>query len=209
MANINEAFSLSQIESFTSDDIPLNIAYDSIRLERIKLLTDNLDTECTENLDSDKECDDMNNLIQKFKIKVLDKYSEYQQIENNFQKLSNILTQIDDLNVNLKIHNQQLKQYNLDLDKYSILQETCKNHYDNCLKNLKQIKKELKHLLHQSKQVTNLENVRICPICLSNEVNVALNPCGHTFCNSCIEKNSTNICSICRQMFVPIKLFFS
>jgi uncharacterized UPF0160 family protein len=60
----------------------------------------------------------------------------------------------------------------------------------------------------------NLVNVsNACPLCLTNSVNVYLNPCGHTCCESCYEKvrdNHNNKCFICRDFIINKKsIYFS
>lgn len=47
----------------------------------------------------------------------------------------------------------------------------------------------------------------ICPICLTNEVNIFCNPCGHTFCNKCFA--NSQYCYMCRLKINKIHpLFF-
>jgi hypothetical protein len=48
-----------------------------------------------------------------------------------------------------------------------------------------------------------------CPVCLKNQANCFLMPCGHTFCNACMSK-AAGKCFICRQGFSKVgNLFFS
>lgn len=42
----------------------------------------------------------------------------------------------------------------------------------------------------------NVNMMHLCPVCLSSEVNVFCDPCGHSFCNKCIK--NTHFCYICR-----------
>lgn len=58
------------------------------------------------------------------------------------------------------------------------------------------------------------ENKKLCPICFENEVDICLNPCGHTLCNKCVIANSnrysTEKCYSCRGIIHDhIKIFFS
>lgn len=47
-----------------------------------------------------------------------------------------------------------------------------------------------------------------CNICFERDVNIALNPCGHTYCEECSTK--INKCSICRQEIIgKIKIFLN
>lgn len=67
----------------------------------------------------------------------------------------------------------------------------------------------LRETLMMTKAMTSLESQPMCSICIEESVSYALNPCGHTFCQSCIKKHTTNICFICRTTIRDkIKLFF-
>jgi hypothetical protein len=41
-----------------------------------------------------------------------------------------------------------------------------------------------------------------CPVCLDCQVNRVLIPCGHTFCETCIQRSCPSTCPICRQQFI-------
>lgn len=41
-----------------------------------------------------------------------------------------------------------------------------------------------------------------CPVCIDCQVNRVLIPCGHTFCETCIQRSHTRTCPICRQSFL-------
>lgn len=48
-----------------------------------------------------------------------------------------------------------------------------------------------------------------CPICLKNQVECFLNPCGHTYCTGCIMRAEQK-CFICRKQYTRVhNLFFS
>jgi len=55
--------------------------------------------------------------------------------------------------------------------------------------------------------------VHICPICMTNDVDIFLEPCGHTICNECISNkfcNSSKFCYMCRTSVRGIRrLYFS
>lgn len=60
----------------------------------------------------------------------------------------------------------------------------------------------------------NVENKKLCPICFENEVDLCLNPCGHTICNRCIMNNYNNNnrdkCYSCRTIIKDyIRIYFS
>ena len=53
---------------------------------------------------------------------------------------------------------------------------------------------------------------KTCPVCFDNEVDIALVPCGHTYCRGCadVDKSRYAKCPQCRtQINARIKIFFS
>lgn len=50
-------------------------------------------------------------------------------------------------------------------------------------------------------------NYNICNVCVTNKINICINPCGHTFCSSCIEKMDSK-CGMCRgKIEAKIKMY--
>ncbi|CAK4071299.1 unnamed protein product [Aphanomyces euteiches] len=47
----------------------------------------------------------------------------------------------------------------------------------------------------------------VCSICLEKDVNRVLIPCGHIFCNTCIEQLPRKKCPVCRQDFTISSAF--
>jgi hypothetical protein len=55
----------------------------------------------------------------------------------------------------------------------------------------------------------------ICPICITDKIDSYCNPCGHTACRSCLDKNSNiinnvnhNRCPICREQVMDIRKLY-
>jgi len=63
------------------------------------------------------------------------------------------------------------------------------------------------------KKMNKLNTSNVCPLCLTNAVNIYLNPCGHTCCDSCYEKleaNHEKKCFLCRcKIMQKNPLYFS
>lgn len=62
------------------------------------------------------------------------------------------------------------------------------------------------------KIITNTSQINssnlLCSICYINKISHCLNPCGHTFCENCINKMSLRKCAGCRTIYTSsIKLF--
>jgi hypothetical protein len=108
----------------------------------------------------------------------------------------------------------------LENDAFKTLRDTFKEEADKVLKthegrvqaqNLECRKR--RHKLQRMREVfrilKNSDATFACPVCLKNQANCFLMPCGHTFCNACMSK-AANKCFICRQGFTKVgNLFFS
>ena len=50
-------------------------------------------------------------------------------------------------------------------------------------------------------------NYNICNVCVTNKINICINPCGHTFCSVCVEKMGIK-CGMCRgKIETKIKMY--
>ena len=63
------------------------------------------------------------------------------------------------------------------------------------------------------KKMNKVNTTNVCPLCLTNAVNIYLNPCGHTCCDTCYEKLESNHdkkCFLCRSKIIQKNpLYFS
>lgn len=67
----------------------------------------------------------------------------------------------------------------------------------------------LRDIVLLTKTHTAAENTPLCSICVEEGVSHALTPCGHTFCQNCIRKHTSNSCFICRATVRDkIRLYF-
>ena len=138
---------------------------------------------------------------------------------NNNQKKILGLTEIENYNiaVNSNVNTEQLYR-SLSQDKINLLESL-----DGTINNLnsKRIIKE-KYLEEVNKKIktaeTKLEickhninsykHKQECSICNDNNIDIALVPCGHTYCFNCI-RNSPN-CFICRQQIHSfLRIYFN
>jgi hypothetical protein len=66
----------------------------------------------------------------------------------------------------------------------------------------------LRDVMQMSRALVSHENEPICTICLQDQVNYAIVPCGHTYCQTCIRRQG-NACPVCRGPIKDrIKLYF-
>lgn len=67
----------------------------------------------------------------------------------------------------------------------------------------------LRDIVLLTKTHSAAENSPLCSICVEEGVSHALTPCGHTFCQNCIRKHTSNACFICRtNVRDRIRLYF-
>jgi hypothetical protein len=55
----------------------------------------------------------------------------------------------------------------------------------------------LRSVIHPQQIAGDLRGAPMCSICTTDRVTAALVPCGHTFCNSCAQKQRS-VCYVCR-----------
>lgn len=68
------------------------------------------------------------------------------------------------------------------------------------LNKINRIKKFISHGMSQEK----IKNM--CSVCVTNIIDICINPCGHVFCNSCADK--MNRCGMCRgRIITKIKIY--
>lgn len=65
----------------------------------------------------------------------------------------------------------------------------------------------LRDIVHMRGMANTIESTPICNICFDGPIEFAVIPCGHTYCNTCTNKNF-QICYICRAIVKQrVKLF--
>jgi hypothetical protein len=67
----------------------------------------------------------------------------------------------------------------------------------------------LRDVILTSKAFKSMESQPMCSICVEEPVSYTLTPCGHTFCQNCIKKHTSNSCFICRASVKDkVRLYF-
>lgn len=87
--------------------------------------------------------------------------------------------------------------------------DDCRTRRDAHHNDMKFLQQKLSQMREVFRILKNSDTTFACPVCLKQQVECFLIPCGHTYCNNCISKASST-CFICRQRFHNISnLFFS
>lgn len=135
--------------------------------------------------------------------------SQYQlqnSCQSAYRDLSNNVGAISDDNQEVVNH---LDNINYSLQSISeMLNASIKNKIDELDSEIKKCAAVLSYL-SQTFQILKESSVNcMCPICLNNQVDVYINPCGHTCCNACIR--NSRYCYLCRTRISQYnKIFFN
>lgn len=178
--------------------------------------------------DSEFKCEEIDDMISKLKgfgenFDILQKdldiaYQKYEEAskttQENIQKINNSIQLIKtcskeyDSDSNTKSIIDSLKDYIKSIDENDKLSVVKKVYI--------QKRKLLNKHIHLINSINSWNNSAICPICITDKIDSYCNPCGHTACRKCLDKNSNivnnvnhNKCPICREHIMDIrKLYF-
>lgn len=194
MTSLNEAFSNNEDFSYFSQDIIKN--FENIISDR---MNDDLYNQepSDEKIDLPFDCSNYIEETQKFKIalsKSLDDYHKskksYDENVSNFNKIKLAIDSITSLEGNSDYCSNILYKYQ------SIL--------DDSLSFLNFHKKVFKELYKTTPHYVTSDPRKLCTICLNNEVDRTVVPCGHTLCASCSNKFNDEKCFACRTKIEKI-----
>ena len=77
---------------------------------------------------------------------------------------------------------------------------------ENLTSEIKELNAEYFFLKNRLMELSSIHKSTLCGICLENEVDFYINPCGHTLCKTCKEKSSTlKNCHVCRTKKIDVK----
>ena len=145
-------------------------------------------------------------------------YQKYEEAskttQENIQKINNSIQLIKtcskeyDSDSNTKSIIDSLKDYIKTIDENDKLSVVKKEYI--------QKRKLLNKHIHLINSINSWNTSAICPICITDKIDSYCNPCGHTACRKCLDKNSNivnnvnhNKCPICREHIMDIrKLYF-
>ena len=177
-----------------------------------------IEEELVEKVDNIKKCSEMfDEFIKDYKNKQ-EKYleckkkfqDEINNSKSNLKKLDLIIQFIRELD---KDCNDQLTEEIL--NNFKILSDKIENDKNIITARINYIKtrKEIDNHLNLIKKINSVNVSNTCPLCLTNSINIYLNPCGHTCCDDCYERllvNNDNKCFLCRSNIMnKNSLYFS
>lgn len=165
------------------------------------------------------ELQTINEQVSKGRQSLLQYLKEYEECENHSNQLSQRIEAIKEA-----LHTVRYKLSSLE-DSHTSFKELADNVLEklleketNALEDLQsqqglvEIKKDkleclIYYLLSTYNILKSTQILHVCPVCLTNEIDVFLNPCGHTLCRSCCK---ITFCHMCRTKVKEIKsLYFS
>ena len=167
--------------------------------------------------DNVKKCSDMfDEFIKDYKkkqehyLECKNKFQdEINKSKNNIKKLDLIIQFIRELDKDCNdqeteelLNNLKILSNKIENDKNIIIART---EYIKC-------RKDIENNLNLIKKINSLNMSNTCPLCLTNQVNIYLNPCGHTCCEECYGRlsNNENKCFLCRSNIMSKNpLYFS
>ena len=196
MTSLHEAF-----ESFSND-----IAFETIKHKSCNFIQDVEDED--QDIETKSNIEYIKKSIDELKGEILDTFNECTTLETKLKTMEGLCTTLDSSHKTLIKACNSFDDLDLELENLNVIYEKCKNYTENISETFSKKRILLSKLLKTSLLSGSLECVRLCPICLHNEIKYAYTPCGHTFCENCITKNVSNNCYVCRNECTPIKLFF-
>ena len=129
--------------------------------------------------------------------------------KSNLKKLDLIIQFIRELDKDCNdqeteelLNNLKILSNKIENDKNII---TARTNYIKC-------RKDIENNLNLIKKINSMNMSNTCPLCLTNQVNIYLNPCGHTCCEDCYGRlsNNENKCFLCRSNIMSKNtLYFS
>ena len=183
------------ISNDTSDPCQISKKYYFNTIEIKELLIDALNNKNILNIENEgeyknEEIDEIITKIESFEPKFMKLQEELDKLSEEYNKEKN------NTEKNIK-----------KLDSSILFMKSVEEEYKNNDENIKDIIEKLNKWNTSS----------ICPICITNRIDSYCNPCGHTACGDCLNRNNminntsynSNKCPICREYINEIrKLFF-
>lgn len=169
--------------------------------------------------DESNEMTILSDLYDNFKKLYLEEQNNYLSSEKNLNNLINeSKSNINKLDLIIKFMNElkendeedkilieSLKQKSKSIEENDRIVESKKRYINS--------RKKILKYLDFIKKINSMNVGNVCPLCLTNTVNIYLNPCGHTCCDDCYERlvsTHEKKCFLCRNHILNTNpLYFS
>jgi len=130
----------------------------------------------------------------------LDKFTQLKRgLEDITQDIDKVYKNRNDIVHHLRLmsqdHTEQIHKIENDIETLVIDVIAHKEHKKTeILSDLNKTKKSLQKLQEAFCIHKWCKSYHVCPICLTNEVSIYINPCGHTFCHTCMNRDYCDLC---------------
>lgn len=145
---------------------------------------------------------------------------EYESFKKVFEKFKNLVDEANKIYENLSIDSQRLPIKNKLKISKNILIIRGNGEIDKFLEDVHDKIFDLNERLNSNiTKICNFKklvlrcigetsiNYNVCNVCVTNKIDICINPCGHTFCSSCVEKMYSK-CGMCRgEIKTKIKMY--
>ena len=126
-------------------------------------------------------------------------------IDVGFLEFEDVKTRVDELTTKYSLPKMNFDHVRDKIQEHMIFQRsrlhTLQPERDILVKEIGMIEKTLGSAVEKSSNT--------CSICYENKANVALKPCGHVYCETCVSRIDTRRCPKCRDLIDgQIKLYF-
>ena len=150
--------------------------------------------------------------IKNINNKIIAQIEEYEKFKNDIEKFNDFVNQAEQIydNLSKKIQITDIKN-KLIISSNILLQNENKINIEEFQKNIDEKIFELHNNLTNNRcKISDFKKLvlkcigddkisyNMCNICVKNKINICINPCGHTFCSSCIQKMHSK-CGMCRS----------
>ena len=178
--------------------------------------------------DEEFKSEEIDRIITKIKSLNQDLLPLQDELEEHHEKYSKELKRtkenIDKIDCSIQFIKTCNKEYDSNEKIKSIIDSL--NEYIESINNNDNLKKAKEEYIQKRKQINKhlcllhaingLNTSAVCPICITAKIDSYFNPCGHTTCKSCFDKNNNisnrnnfNKCPICRENVIDVrKLYF-
>jgi uncharacterized protein with von Willebrand factor type A (vWA) domain len=136
--------------------------------------------------------DDIKDKIKEFNKKQEELNSITKDVQEELDNIKGNISSIDNMIDYIKKLPEDYKEDDLSKQIFENMTKLSQNIFKN--QKITELKKkyvekyeEIEEYIHLIRELNNFNTSNICPLCFTDQVDHFLNPCGHTFCKSCLK----------------------